>query len=46
MSDQGGEFSLRAMCRAFGLARSGDYQWQRQGARTQQAKADSVLTEQ
>lgn len=46
MSDHAGEFSLRAMCRAFGVGRSGYYQWQRQGARTQQERADSVLTEQ
>src|SRR5262249_469015 len=34
------------MCRAFGVARSGYYQWQHQGCTTQQAGADSTLTEQ
>src|SRR5258708_8250524 len=33
------------MCRAFGVARSGYYKWQRQGCSTQQAQADAALTE-
>jgi putative transposase len=44
MREHVGEFSLRAMCRAFGVARSGYYQWQRQGCTTQQVRADSTLT--
>jgi transposase InsO family protein len=46
MSDHVGEFSIRAMGRAFGVARSGYYQWQRQGCMTQQERAGRVLTEQ
>jgi hypothetical protein len=44
MREHVGEFSLRAMCRAFGVARSGYYQWKRQGCTTQQARSDSTLT--
>ena len=44
MREHVGEFSLRAMCRAFGVARSGYYQWQRQGCTTQQARSDNTLT--
>jgi transposase InsO family protein len=46
MSDHVGEFSIRAMGRAFGVARSGYDAWVSQGCTTQQAHADAVLTEQ
>src|SRR5258706_13245864 len=46
MSNDAGEFSIRAMCKAFGLARSADYRWQSQGCSTRQTQADMALTEQ
>src|SRR5215510_7734055 len=45
MNDHADEFSLRAMCRAFGVARSGYDAWVSQGCTTQQARADAVLAE-
>jgi transposase InsO family protein len=44
MSEHVGQFSIRGMCRAFGVARSGYYHWQRQGCSTQRERADSALT--
>jgi transposase InsO family protein len=46
MRDHAAEFSIRAMCRAFGVVRSGYYAWVRAGCTTQQARADAALTEQ
>ena len=45
MRNQGDEFSIQAMGRAFGVARSGYYQWARQGGTTQRVQADAALTE-
>lgn len=41
-----GEFSVRLMCRAFGVSRSGYYAWRVQDGLSQQERADAMLTEQ
>ena len=46
MSDHAGKYSIRAMCQALGIARSGYTRWQHQGGITRQAQADAELTEQ
>ena len=46
MRDHAHEFSIRAMCHAFGVARSGYYAWVRAGCSTQQLCAAAVLTDQ
>src|SRR5260221_11573509 len=46
MSKHAGECSIRAMCKALGVARSGYCRWRSQGGITQHAQADAELTEQ
>src|SRR5260221_10705365 len=46
MSKHAGECSIRAMCKAFGVARSGYCRWRSQAGITQHAQADAELTEQ
>lgn len=46
MNSHIGEFSVRLMCRAFGVSRSGYYAWRAQDGLSQQARADAALSEQ
>ncbi len=46
MKSHAGEFSVRLMCRAFGVSRSGYYAWCVQDGLTEQSRADAALTEQ
>lgn len=45
MNDHANEFSIKLMCRAFGVSRSGYYAWRAQGGLSKREQADKVLTE-
>lgn len=46
MNDHADEFSIKLMCRAFGVSRSGYYDRMAQGGLSKREQADKVLTEQ
>jgi putative transposase len=46
MSNHADAFSIQQMCGVFGVARSGYYEWLRQGRATQRSAADAALTKQ